>query len=70
LVAASTEYENGENKVVLDHFSQHLVTSHSQDKKGNQLRGARSTSRCALGMSELKIKVNTLVINIPEIKIA
>lgn len=45
LIAASTEYENGEKKVDQDHFNQHLITGHSRDKKGNQLRGARSTSR-------------------------
>lgn len=44
-IPASTEYENGEKKVDQDHFNQHLITGHSQDKKGNQLRGDRSTSR-------------------------
>lgn len=67
-VAASAEYENGEKKVVQDHFSQHLSTAHSQDKKGSHLRGERDTPRCEPGMSELKIKINTLVINITEIK--
>lgn len=33
LVAASTEYENGEKKVAQDYFSQHLFTGHSQERQ-------------------------------------
>lgn len=32
-VVASSEYKNYEKKLVQDHFSQHLITGHSQKKR-------------------------------------